>query len=72
MVDQAIVKFNSSFKLWVIKSHLLEHFENFEAVRNNYEEALQVVELRKDHRLWICAANFESDQNMFTKARTLL
>ena len=61
-MNEAIGRFPSSFKLWVIKSHILEQeFQNHEGARNNYEEALQVVELRKDPRLWICAANFESE-----------
>jgi len=59
-----------------MKSHILqessEKLANVEAIRQNYENALKVVELRKCATLWICAADFEIRQEAFTKARTLL
>ena len=55
-----------------MKAHILQTFGNTEAVRENYESALQVPELRAEPKIWIAASNFEIELQMFTKARTLL
>ena len=72
LAEAGIQKFPKCAKLWLIKCHVLEHLHNFEQVRDTYDQALQVPEIRKQPLVWLCAADFERQQKTLTRARTLL
>ena len=59
LVNQALEKFSTNFKLWLMKAQILQIFGPTDAVREAYECALQVSELRSEAKLWIAASDFE-------------
>lgn len=43
-----------------------------EDARNTFEEALKLDEIKSNRQVWLCFADFEANQEAFTRARTIL
>ena len=72
MIDEALKKHNASYKMWLIKAQLLEQNNQVERARETYEEAIKHEVVKSQNQVWICYAEFEINQEAFTRARTIL
>jgi pre-mRNA-processing factor 6 len=51
---------------------LFSQLNRMDEARETYEEALKVDEVKTQRLIWICYADFETNQEAFTRARTIL
>ena len=58
--------------MWLIKAQLLEYINRMEEARATYDEALTVDTVKLERQIWLNFADFESRQEAFTRARTIL
>ena len=52
-------EFRTFHKLWLIKAQLLEELYQMEEVRQTYEAALKIAEVRDERIVWLESARFE-------------
>ncbi len=72
LVQDGINKYPNSYKLWLIKAQLYEQTNQIEKARETYEEGIKSDGLKMNKYIWICYAQFEINQEAFTRARTIL
>ncbi|EGC29393.1 hypothetical protein DICPUDRAFT_51299 [Dictyostelium purpureum] len=71
LIQDALVKYPSSFKLWLMKAQLEERLKkDIETIRQTYKNA--TVKCPKNSSVWIEASRFEARNQNFNRARALL
>ena len=70
LVATAVRKYPKFARFWLLQAELLG--DDVVKVRETFESALQINELRCQAVIWIAYAQFEASQGEFAKARTQL
>jgi hypothetical protein len=59
MVEEGLIKYNSNFKMWLIKSQLYEQINHIDKARETYEDAIKQEVVKLIKQVWICYSDFE-------------